>query len=113
MKKSKFILGITLIVQSFSCFIMFIHFYSKRKDLARTFFALGLVGGLASAYAFYCDYTEKKEFDALAHDYCYGDDADCYADDSCDCMDGLDCSDFDDINIVLPDEKEDSSADAE
>ena len=99
MKKSKLIIGIALICQSFTCFILFVTYFSKKKDLAKTFFALGLAGGIAATYALYLEMKERKEYNELAHDYCYGDECDCFDDGCADCY-----GDYDDIDVSFENE---------
>ncbi len=66
MRKTKTILGISLLVQSLSFFILFIIYWGKRKSLAKTFIAFSAAGGLAGGYLLVSDLLCKKsdlEFD--------------------------------------------------
>lgn len=58
-KKTKFFVGIALLVQSLSCIVVFICLLAKKKSLWKTFLAIGLAGGLAGTYC---------TFSALKHD---------------------------------------------
>ena len=49
-KKYRFHIGLTLLVQSASFIILFFMLYKKKKSLANTFLALSAVGGIAGAY---------------------------------------------------------------
>ena len=49
-KKYRFHIGLTLLVQSASFVILFFMLYRKKKSLANTFLALSAIGGLAGAY---------------------------------------------------------------
>lgn len=50
LKKYRFHVGLTLLVQSASFVILFFLLYSKKKSLANTFLALSAIGGIAGAY---------------------------------------------------------------
>ena len=49
-KKYRFNIGLTLLVQSASFVILFFMLYRKKKSLANTFLALSAIGGIAGAY---------------------------------------------------------------
>lgn len=73
-KNSKFIAGVCLLAQSFTCLILALVYGRKKKGLSGTFFALSAVGGLAGAWMLYDEcknLSESKLFDL----------------DSCDCED--------------------------
>ena len=46
-KRTKFFIGVSLLAQSISFFIVFIVLAIKKKNLWKTFFAAGLIGGIA------------------------------------------------------------------
>ena len=50
LKKYRFHVGLTLLVQSASFVILFFMLYRKKKSLANTFLALSAIGGIAGAY---------------------------------------------------------------
>ena len=50
MKKYRFHIGLTLLVQSASFVVLFFMLYRKKKSLASTFLALSAIGGIAGAY---------------------------------------------------------------
>ncbi|MBQ3065036.1 MAG: hypothetical protein IJC98_02255 [Clostridia bacterium] len=50
MKKYRFHIGLTLLVQSASFVVLFFMLYKKKKSLAGTFLALSAIGGIAGAY---------------------------------------------------------------
>lgn len=50
MKKTKMIIGISLVVQSLTFFILFLIYWKKRRSLAKTFAAFAAAGGVVGAY---------------------------------------------------------------
>jgi hypothetical protein len=57
MKKTKMIVGISLMVQSITFFILFLIYWNKKKNLAKTFAAFSAAGGVVGAY---CLISEMK-----------------------------------------------------
>lgn len=97
LKKYRFHIGLTLLVQSASFIVLFFLLYKKKKSLANTFLALSAVGGITGAYLVLkeakseveaceqaakdaCEYNacgEAYDFDACEE--CMGDCDDCLA----------------------------------
>ena len=98
MRKPNLIIGITLVVQSITMFILFISFLSKnKKQLAGTFLTVGIVGGLVGGWMLYIEYVEnEKQRHIDKMDACF----DC-EDDCSDCCftDGFDGLDFEDDEV--------------
>lgn len=80
MKRLKPILGITLLVQSITFFVLFLVNAEKKKNLAKAFAALSAVGAVAGGVLIFLDYRERKqlktaeddmfdEFDEFLEDY--------------------------------------------
>lgn len=57
MKKTKLIIGISLMVQSIAFFILFLVYWGKKKSLAKTFAAFAAAGGVVGAF---CIVSEIK-----------------------------------------------------
>ena len=95
LKKYRFHIGLTLLVQSASFVVLFFMLYSKKKSLANTFLALSAIGGIAGAYLVLkeakseveaceqaakdaCEYDASGDaFDFDACEDCLGDCAEC------------------------------------
>ena len=100
-RKTKLIVAICLAAQSFTSLVLSLVYADRKKELARAFLGLGLLGGLGSAYLFYNEYqlvkNEKLAFEGA--DWC---------DDDCDCCEedffGDDCT-ADDINFTIAEEE--------
>ncbi len=60
LRKSRFFVGISLMVQALSCLIMFIILCVKKKSLSVAFLALATMEAAAGAYLLY---QEKQEWD--------------------------------------------------
>jgi len=98
-KTPKFIVGVSLMAQSFTSFVMFLVFLNKKKGLSKTFLTLGIIGFIGALWSLWSDY--KDELSELKCD--------------CDeCIDGCDCdSDFiddtsaDDITFSITDSDSD------
>jgi hypothetical protein len=60
LKKSRFFVGIALVVQAFSCLIMFIILCAKKKSISVAFLALATMEAAAGAYLLY---QEKQDWD--------------------------------------------------
>lgn len=99
-KRTRFIIAICLVAQSFTSFVLSFVYADRKKDLSRAFLGLGILGGLGGAYLLYNEYMEAKN-DKLAFDGAE------WCDDDCDCCD----EDFfcegsaDDINFTIADEE--------
>ena len=80
LKKTRLYVGISLIVQAFSCLIMFLILCTKKKSVASAFLAVAAMNGVAGAYLLYQHKSELKEeeFDPS----CYFEDEDFDFDDS-------------------------------
>ncbi|HBR31914.1 MAG: hypothetical protein PHD46_01535 [Eubacteriales bacterium] len=57
MKKTKVIIGISLMVQSITFFILFLIYWGRKRSLAKTFAAFSAAGGLVGAF---CLISELK-----------------------------------------------------
>ena len=89
MKGIKPILGITLLAQSVTFFVLFLVNAEKKKNLSRAFAAISAIGAIAGGTLLVLDYQERKklkeaeedmfdEFDEFLEDY---DDVDVCEDD--------------------------------
>lgn len=58
--KSKFYIGLALLVQSVMCVVFFFALWRKKKSLAGTFLAIGAAGGLGGAYLVYKNAKELE-----------------------------------------------------
>lgn len=112
MRKPKMIIGITLIVQSITMFVLFLAFMNKnKKQLAGTFLTVGIIGGLTGAWILYLEYLEnEKQRHMEKIDNCYecdGDDCD-----MCDEYEGFDMFDEnnDEVNYSIQEETEEAPA---
>ncbi|MBR4279406.1 MAG: hypothetical protein IKT34_04420 [Clostridia bacterium] len=61
MKKFRPIIGISLLIQSITFFILSILNIEKKKPLASAFGILGAIGGAAGTYLLVSDYKERKQ----------------------------------------------------
>ncbi|MBR2901098.1 MAG: hypothetical protein IKC39_02500 [Clostridia bacterium] len=90
MKKFRPILGISLLVQSITFFVLYLVNVEKKKNLAKAFAAFAAIGGVSGAVLLYAEYKERKmlkDFDAEE----YYDDFDEFLDD----LDDIDVSEDD------------------
>ena len=80
MKKFRPILGISLIVQSITFFVLSLVNIERKKNLAKAFAIFGAIGGVAGSWILYEEYKERKnrklleeeiydEFDEFFEDY--------------------------------------------
>lgn len=60
MKKTKMIIGISLIVQSITFFILFLIYWNKKRSLAKTFAAFSAAGGIVGAFCLVSELKNKK-----------------------------------------------------
>lgn len=60
MKKTKTVIGISLLVQSLAFFILFLIYWSKKKSLAKTFAAFSAAGGVIGAYCLVSELKTNK-----------------------------------------------------
>ena len=65
LKKTKFFVGITLLVQSLTFLTIFVILWAKQKSLWRTFLIVGLAGGVAGTLMTYKAVKEDKQFKAM------------------------------------------------
>ncbi len=65
LKKTKFFVGITLLVQSVTFLTIFVILWAKQKSLWRTFLIVGLAGGVAGTLLTYKAFKEDKQFKAM------------------------------------------------
>ena len=65
LKKTKFFVGITLLVQSLTFLTIFVILWAKQKSLWRTFLIVGLAGGVAGTLLTYKAVKEDKQFKAM------------------------------------------------
>ena len=64
LKKTRLYVGISLIVQAFSCLFMFLILCTKKKSIASAFLAVAAMNGVAGAYLLYQHKSEiEDEFD--------------------------------------------------
>ncbi|MBQ7499647.1 MAG: hypothetical protein IJT91_02005 [Clostridia bacterium] len=61
-KKTKLYIGISLIVQSFTFFVMFFMLWRQKKSIANTFFGAGLIGSITGAVLIYKTIRQDKRF---------------------------------------------------
>ena len=98
-RKTRFIVAICLVAQSFTSLVLSFVYADRKKDLSRAFLGLGILGGLGGAYLLYNEYQDSKN-DRLAFE------SDDWCSDDCDCCD----DDFfcegaaDDINFTISEE---------
>ena len=63
-KKTRFYVGISLVVQAFTCLFMFLILCTKKKSVASAFLAVAAMNGVAGAYLLYqCKEEKKSKFD--------------------------------------------------
>ncbi len=64
-KKTRLYVGISLVVQAFSCLFMFLILCTKKKSIAAAFLAVAAMNGVAGAYLLYQHKSEleEEEFD--------------------------------------------------
>ncbi|HOJ47448.1 MAG TPA: hypothetical protein PLD48_01080 [Bacillota bacterium] len=60
MKKTKMIIGISLLVQSLTFFILFLIYWNKKRSLAKTFAAFSAAGGVVGAICLISEMKNKK-----------------------------------------------------
>lgn len=113
MRKSNLIIGISLVIQSITMFILFLSFMNKnKKQLAGTFLTVGIIGGVVGAWMLYLEYVENAKQRHIAKmDACYECGEDCE-----DCMnfDGFDDFDFDDeVKYTIQDGEEEPEIEVE
>ena len=65
LKKTKFFVGISLLVQSVTFLTIFVILWAKQKSLWRTFLIIGLAGGVAGTLLTYKAVKEDKQFKAM------------------------------------------------
>ena len=80
MKNSKFIAGICLLAQSFTCLIMGLVYMKKKKGMAGTFMALSAVGGLAGGWMLYNECKKLSDSKLFDLECCDCEDEDCVCD---------------------------------
>ena len=61
-KKTKLYVGISLIVQSFSFFIMFFMLWRQKKSIANTFFGVGFLGSITGIVLVFQAVKQDKRF---------------------------------------------------
>ena len=61
-KKTKFFVGIALLVQSFTCFIVFVTLAIKKKSLWKTFLTIALAGGFVGGYLTFTSLKHDRKF---------------------------------------------------
>lgn len=101
LKKSKLIIGASLIAQAFSCLILALIYMKSKKNLSKTCFALGLAGGIAGFVLLFDEYRKQ-----LANRRAFLDDID-YTDDDYD--DFFDDADVDEIDCSIQTEDEEET----
>ncbi len=64
LKKTRLYVGISLIVQAFTCLFMFLILCAKKKSVASAFLAVAAMNGVAGVYLLYQHKTEAEaQFD--------------------------------------------------
>ena len=92
LKKSKLIIGATFIAQAFSCLVLGLIYMKSNKNLSKTCFVLGLIGGAAGGALLFDEYRKqlnlRREY---LEDYDYPEDdfEDFFEDEA---VDDIDCS---------------------
>lgn len=103
-RKTRFIVAICLVAQSFTSLVLSFVYADRKKELSKAFLGLGLLGGLGGAYLLYNEYQDSKN-DRLAFE---GDE---WCSDECDCCDDFfDEADADDINFTISEEEAEPAA---
>ncbi len=69
MKKLKPILGISLLVQSVTFFVLFLVNAEKKKNLARVFAIFSAAGGIAGGALLVSEYRDRKRLKSADEDY--------------------------------------------
>lgn len=69
MKKLRPILGISLLVQSATFFVLCLLNVEKKKNLAKAFGVFGAIGGIAGAALLVSEYKARKAMNAANDDY--------------------------------------------
>lgn len=103
-KKTRLYVGIALVVQAFSCLIMFLILCTKKKSIASAFLAVAAMNGAAGAYLLYQHKTElsaeEEPFDPSVYfaddDFTFDDsmiNADVYGNESGALSDDIPCDD--------------------
>ncbi len=65
LKKTKFFVGISLLVQSVTFLTVFVILWAKKKSLWKTFLIIGLAGGVSGVLLTYQALKEDKQFRAM------------------------------------------------
>lgn len=65
LKKTKFFVGVTLLVQSLTFLTIFVILLIKNKSLWKTFLIVGLAGGAAGTLLVYNTVKDDKKFKAM------------------------------------------------
>lgn len=68
MKKIRLILGISLLVQSITFFVLCLVNLEKKKNLAKTFGAFSALGGIAGVALLVSEYKNRKKIKAAEED---------------------------------------------
>ncbi len=69
LKKSKLVLSVSLLVQSFTLFVLFLILFAKKKSIAAAFLGVAAMEGAAGAYLFNQVKSELEENDFDPSDY--------------------------------------------
>ncbi len=69
LKKSKLVLSVALLVQSFTLFVLFLILCAKKKSIAAAFLGVAAMEGAAGAYLFKQVKSELEENDFDPSDY--------------------------------------------
>lgn len=65
LKKTKFIVGLALLVQAITCLTIFVVLLVKKKSLSKVFLIIGLLGGIAGTIVTIKALKEDKQFKAM------------------------------------------------
>ena len=69
MKKAKVIAGICLMGQSLLFFALFLAYWNRSRNLAKTLAVFSAVGGISGALLVLSELREKKLSDSINHDF--------------------------------------------
>jgi len=74
-RKTKFIIAICLVAESFTTLVLSLIYAERRKELSRALFGVGLLSGLGGAYLLYNEYRQSRDeqFVCDGEDWCSDD----------------------------------------
>ncbi len=98
-RKTKFIIAICLVAESFTTIVLSLIYAERRKELSRALFGVGLLSGLGGAYLLYNEYRQSRDEQFI----CDGDEW-CSDDHDLDDQDFFSDVNADDINFTIAEE---------